>query len=183
MNTNSNPRERFLHQSVPYQMVTLVWPGYGFIRDKSTRQGCAHDAKNVKNLRWAWRRPKTKKSQFLASNRWFINKKWLVEHHPVCSVRVIRGRGAASFPTPEKWQMYCRFSKNSFLIEIYEYKFKSEGTIPTSKRALSDGNVGLTRLWVYKGQKHPSKLHTWRQKCEKIEVSLRASQRQKKHRF
>ena len=46
------------------------------------------------------------------------------------------------------------------MIEIYTFKFKSERTVPTSKRALSGGNVGLARLWVYKGQKHPSKLDT-----------------------
>ena len=113
----------------------------------------------------------------------FWNQKWLVEHHPVCSVRVIQGRGAASFPTSKKWQIYCRFSKNSFLIQIYKYKFKSEGTVPTSKRALSDGNVGLTRLWVYKGQKHRAKLHTWRQKCEKIEVGVKAPRRPTNHSF
>ena len=123
--------------------------------------------------------PKTKKSQFLAPNRWFINKKWLVEHHLVCSVRVIRGRGAASLPNRKKWQICCRFCGNWVLIKIYTFKFKSKRTIPTSKRALSDGNVGLTRLWVYKGQKLRSKLHIWRQKCEKSEVSLKASEDQK----
>ena len=63
--------------------------------------------------------------------------------------------------------------KNSFLIKIYKYKFKPERKVSTSKHALSDGNVGLTRLWGYKGQKHPSKLHTVTQKCEKSEVSLK----------
>ena len=164
-------------------MATLVWPGYGFIRDKSCDQSCTHDAKNVKNLRWAWRRSKTKKSRFLASNRWFINKKWLVEHHPVCSVRVIRGRGAASLPNRKKWQIYCKFCGNWVLIKIYTFKFRSEKNIPTSKRALSDGNVGLARLWVYKGQKHATKLRTWRQKCEKSEVGLKAFRRPKNHSF
>ena len=118
--------------------------------------------------------PKTKKSQFLAPNWWFINKKWLVEHHLVCSVRVIRGRGAASLPNRKKWQIYCRFCRNWVLIKIYKYKFKSERKMPTVFHALSDGNVGLTRLWVYKGEDFRTKLHTCRQKCEKSEVSLKA---------
>ena len=42
-------------------------------------------------------------------------------------------------------------------MKIYKYKFKSEREVPTLKHALSDGHVGLTRLWVYKGQKHPPK--------------------------
>ena len=46
------------------------------------------------------------------------------------------------------------------MIKIYKYKFKSEKNIPTSKRALSDGNVGLARLWVYEGQKYAAKFHT-----------------------
>ena len=50
------------------------------------------------------------------------------------------------------------------MIEIYTFKFRSEKNISTSKRALSDGNVGLARLWVYKGQKHGPKLHTMTQK-------------------
>ena len=166
--SNWNPRKTFLHQSVLYQMVTLVWPGYGFIRDKSSGQSCTYDAKNVKNLRSAWRRSETKKSPILAPKRWFLNKKWLVEHHPVCSVRVIRGRGAASLPNRKKWQICCKFCGNWVLIEIYTFKFKSQKTIPTSKRALSDGNVGLTRLWVYRGEKHGAKLDTWRQKMMKF---------------
>ena len=117
--------------------------------------------------------PKTKKTQFLAPNQWFINKKCLVEHHLVCSVRVIRGRGAASLRNRKKWQICCRFCGNWVLIKIYTFKFKSERTIPTSKRALSDGNVGLARLWVYKEQKLWSKLPTWCQKCERFEIGLR----------
>ena len=127
--------------------------------------------------------PKTKESQFLVPNRWFINKKWLVEHHLVCSVRVIRGRGAASLPNRKKWQIYCKFCGNWVLIKIYTFKFRSEKNIPTSKRALSDGNVGLARLWVYKGQKLRPKLHIWRQKCDKIEVGRKASRRPKYHSF
>ena len=57
-------------------------------------------------------------------------------------------------------------------MKIYEYKLKSEKNIPTSKRALSDGNVGLTRLWVYKGQK-------LRPKLDASEVSLKAFEDQK----
>ena len=45
------------------------------------------------------------------------------------------------------------------MIKIYAFKFKSEKNIPTSKRALSDDNVGLARLWVYKAEKHATKLH------------------------
>ena len=48
--------------------------------------------------------------------------------------------------------------ENSFSVKIYKYKFKSERMIPTLKHALSDGNVALARLWVYKGQKHGVKV-------------------------
>ena len=134
---------------------------------------------------WPESATKAKRQQFLAPNRLFIITKWLVEHHPVCSVRVIRGRGAASLLSPGKWQIYCKFCGNWLLIKIYtfKFKFKSERTVPTSKHALSDGNGGLTRLWVYKGQKYPPKLHTWRQKCDKFEVGLKAPRRPKDSSF
>ena len=50
------------------------------------------------------------------------------------------------------------------MIKIYTFKFKPEKNIPTSKRALSDGNVGLARLWVYKGEDFRTKLHLIAQK-------------------
>ena len=61
MNTNSDPRKAFLHQSVLYQMVMMVWPGYGFIKDKSYDQSCTHDAKHVTKLRSAEKRPEDQK--------------------------------------------------------------------------------------------------------------------------
>ena len=61
MNTNSDPRKTFLHQSVLYQMVMLVSPDYGFVRNKSYDQSCTHNAKNVTKLRSAEKRPEDQK--------------------------------------------------------------------------------------------------------------------------
>ena len=101
------------------------------------------------------------KTKILVKIRWSLNKKWLVEHHTCMLDRVIRGQGAASFPRPRNWQIYWKFSKNQFLTTILKYKFKSKKIVCTSKRALSDGKVCFSRLFVYDGKKHTPKSKIW----------------------
>ena len=101
------------------------------------------------------------KTKILAQNRWFLNKKWLVEHHTCMLDRVIRGQGGASFRRQLDGPIYYFFLKFRFLPTFPKYNFD----INIFSGALKHGGFSranrFDRLSLYQVEKLGLKSTLW----------------------